>query len=256
MAVPVTVSAGDASALLRGADEDRWLSTRYAPTATRDRLTALFLLYHEIERVPEAVKEPPIGEIRLQWWRDAIAAAAQGEGPRGHPALDAARAARLFDIVAPAEFEPIIEARAHLFYEPWFDSPEALAVWSSRPEGELARLAVRIADPASAAPEDALRAAAAAFATVRGRSLLARPDDTLDGVLAAARENAGALRSLGDAARAAVLYLALTRVYARTPRPGAAARRWRLFSAFLTGDLEPGRAASQSGFAAASVRSR
>lgn len=227
-----------ASAALRALDEDRWLSVQFAPDTARPALTALFLVYAEIERAPAMVKEPPVGEIRLQWWRDALAAAAAGEGPRGAPALDAARAARLFDRAPLAAFEPMIEARVRLLYEPCFETPAALADWMTATEGALARLAIRVADPGAVAPDEAVEAAAAAYGVVRrGPALLAHPDAPLDAIIAKAVAARPALRTLSDAARSAALYLALAAPYRRATAPSGLARRAALVMALLSGDL-------------------
>ena len=60
-------------ALVRRVDEDRWLAARFAPRLVRERLTALYALNHEIARAAEGASNPTLGEMRLLWWRDAIA---------------------------------------------------------------------------------------------------------------------------------------------------------------------------------------
>lgn len=220
--------------MLKASDEDRWLSAQFAPAAVRAKLVALFLLYREIERVPEAVKEPPIGEIRLQWWRDALAACAIGGGPRGHPALDAARNAALFTSLSPADFDALIEARARLLYEPHFNTAAELGTWAAGPEGDLAHLAARLGDGAAARECSGLRAVAAAFGALRMRAArLARPEDSLSAVLDAAQAGAREMRGMSESAKAAILYLAITTLYAHRRRPTGLAKRWRLFSALL-----------------------
>ena len=67
------------AALLRSADKDRILAALFAPTAQRSALHALYAFNVEISRVREAIREPLAGEIRLQWWSDAIAGAGAGE---------------------------------------------------------------------------------------------------------------------------------------------------------------------------------
>ena len=52
-------------------------------------LFALYALNVELARVAELVTEPGLGEIRLEWWREALARAAKGE-PTGSPVADAA----------------------------------------------------------------------------------------------------------------------------------------------------------------------
>ncbi|MBL8558526.1 MAG: squalene/phytoene synthase family protein [Hyphomonadaceae bacterium] len=59
--------------LVRRVDEDRWLAARFADAPTRERLSALYAFVYEVARIPEAVREPALGAVRLQWWREAVA---------------------------------------------------------------------------------------------------------------------------------------------------------------------------------------
>ena len=49
------------------------LSALYAPADKRRSLFALYAFNAEIARIRDRIREPLPGEIRLQWWRDAIA---------------------------------------------------------------------------------------------------------------------------------------------------------------------------------------
>lgn len=80
------------SALIRRVDEDRWLASRFAPAAGRAKLMALYALNHEIAHAAEAAREPGLGAIRLQWWREALGEIAAGAPARAHPALTALQA--------------------------------------------------------------------------------------------------------------------------------------------------------------------
>ena len=66
-----------------------------AGTARREALFALIAFNHEIARIPEAVSEPMLGRIRLQWWREVLDATYAGEPTRRHevalPLVDAIR---------------------------------------------------------------------------------------------------------------------------------------------------------------------
>src|SRR5258708_38864649 len=80
---------------VRRFDHDRYLGTMFAREPVQARLFALYAFNVEIARVREIVSEPVIGQMRLQWWRDAItefAAGAARRPPRA-PALSPARAA-------------------------------------------------------------------------------------------------------------------------------------------------------------------
>lgn len=71
---------------LQRLDPDRWLTSLFAPDASRPGLFALYAFNAEIARAREAVSQPMIGQIRLQWWREAWEGIAAGE-PRQHPVV-------------------------------------------------------------------------------------------------------------------------------------------------------------------------
>jgi 15-cis-phytoene synthase len=60
-------------AAARELDYDRYLAALLAPAHARDGLMALAAFHGEIARIPLTVREPGVGDIRLQWWRDALA---------------------------------------------------------------------------------------------------------------------------------------------------------------------------------------
>src|SRR5262245_40700240 len=97
-------------ALVRAADKDRFLTTLFAPAERRDALFALYAFNVEIARVREVIREPVAGEIRLQWWSDALSGADRGE-VAAHP-VASARLAGSGRYRLPAErSEALIEAR-------------------------------------------------------------------------------------------------------------------------------------------------
>ncbi len=58
--------------LLRESDRDRYAAILYLPEKTRSAAAAFYAFAAEIAAIPDRVKEPMAGEIRLQWWREAI----------------------------------------------------------------------------------------------------------------------------------------------------------------------------------------
>jgi phytoene synthase len=74
--------------IAREADPDRSIAASFAPRGPRADLFALYAFNAELARVAELVSEPGLGAIRLQWWREAIERAANGEAT-GHPVADA-----------------------------------------------------------------------------------------------------------------------------------------------------------------------
>ncbi len=67
---------------VRRFDHDRFLCTLFAPPAEREALSALYAFNIEIARVREAAREPMLGRMRLQWWRDVIAGIYAAQAPR------------------------------------------------------------------------------------------------------------------------------------------------------------------------------
>jgi 15-cis-phytoene synthase len=62
------------AALVRRHDPDRFLTSLFAPPEKRDALLTLYAFNHELARAREAVSEPPLALIRLQWWREVVEA--------------------------------------------------------------------------------------------------------------------------------------------------------------------------------------
>ena len=60
------------AALVRRHDPDRFLTALFAPPEHRETLFLLYAFNHELARAREAVREPPLALIRLQWWREVI----------------------------------------------------------------------------------------------------------------------------------------------------------------------------------------
>ena len=66
------------AALVQRADPDRFLAVMAAPVAARRVLFPLYAMNVEVSRAPWVTAEPMIAEMRLQWWRDALAEIAGG----------------------------------------------------------------------------------------------------------------------------------------------------------------------------------
>jgi phytoene synthase len=74
--------------LVRRHDPDRFLLSLFFPDRHREALWALYAFNHEIARTRELVTETRLGLIRLQWWRDALAAIYEGRPPPKHQVVD------------------------------------------------------------------------------------------------------------------------------------------------------------------------
>src|ERR1700746_3374910 len=99
------------AALVRRHDRDRYQTALFAPPARREALFALYAFNYEMARVRESVTQPMLGQIRLQWWRENIAAAFEGGSVRAHPVVEALTAAIRKFALARAHFDRLIDAR-------------------------------------------------------------------------------------------------------------------------------------------------
>jgi len=188
----------------REGDYDRFLVALFAPPERRETLFALIALNLELARIRDAVREPMLGQIRLQWWREAVAEAHAGK-PRNHDVLRGLAAAN-----PPAELvSELIDAR-EVEYEPQGPSFEQFRSYVHGTSGALAE-AMAAVSGADETTRNAARRVGTAFGLVgtlratrfharHGRVLL--PSDLLDeaGTSAAAMKE---LRSEPGLARAA-----------------------------------------------------
>lgn len=144
---------------LRRFDPDRWLSALFAPDDRRPALFALYAFNTEIARARESVSQPMIGQIRLQWWREAWAGIA-ADTPRQHPVVQALyRHARGLDM---EQVLALIEAReADMEDQPPTDMA-ALLVYAEATSSPLMRLAAQLLD--GRLDEALVRAAGTAYA--------------------------------------------------------------------------------------------
>jgi phytoene synthase len=130
-------------ALVRAADPDRYFSALFAPAPARPYLFGLYAFNHEVARVAETAREPMMGAIRLEWWRETVEGALAG-APRNH---DVAKGlAALFQSFAMplGDFEAIIAARAFDGSAERFADLAALETYVDATGGGVMRLAVKI----------------------------------------------------------------------------------------------------------------
>jgi phytoene synthase len=73
---------------LRELDRDRYLSTLVLPAGGRDGVTAILAFSAEVAAIRQRISGPAAGEIRLQWWNDALSGPGHGD-IRQNPVADA-----------------------------------------------------------------------------------------------------------------------------------------------------------------------
>src|SRR4051812_33354988 len=127
---------------VRRFDRDRYLCALFAPEADRPHLLALYAFNAEIARVREIVSEPVIGQMRLQWWRDALVEFRDGN-VRAHPVAQALAAALRARPVRGELLERMLVARE-------FDladvPPDSLAALEQYAEGTSSSLLLAALD--------------------------------------------------------------------------------------------------------------
>ncbi|SVC76460.1 uncharacterized protein METZ01_LOCUS329314, partial [marine metagenome] len=98
------------AARARAADPDRYMCALFTAPHQRGALFSLLLFNAEIARVREVVSERMLGQIRLQWWREAIDEIYQGGGRRHEVVDHLAEAIRTHGLTR-RYFERLIDAR-------------------------------------------------------------------------------------------------------------------------------------------------
>lgn len=137
---------------VRRHDRERYLTALFVPADHREDLLALYAFNLEVAKTREVVREPMLGQIRLQWWRDALEEIYGGKAPRRHevvqPLADAIRRRNL----PRAPFERLLLARERDLDEAPVATLAALEAYADSTAGELVALALAVLgvdDPAT-----------------------------------------------------------------------------------------------------------
>jgi phytoene synthase len=216
-------------------DDDFFLSLNYAPNGDLARVAALFAFQIELRRIPSLVSEPPLGEVRLQWWREAVDEVVAGKAVRAHPVVRSLAATGAINAGSRDVAERRIDGRARALYEPRFSTLEGAREFLRGAEAPLVALA--LGDSASIS-NDATSNLGEAYALARFAPMIA-PHLASEAATAAMRllQEEAANLSLSASEAGRVAFLALTRGYAaRTDgRPWPLVKRISIFRAALTG---------------------
>ncbi|UDL90069.1 phytoene/squalene synthase family protein [Mesorhizobium sp. PAMC28654] len=241
---------------VRAADHDRYLCALYAPEDKRDALLSLYAFNAEIAGIRDRIHEALPGEVRLQWWRDIIAAG--GEAGAGNPVAEALNATIAASNLPKPAFENMLEARIFDLYDDPMPSRTDLEGYCGETAAALIQLAAMVLDPVEAPRFAELAGRAGCAQAMTGLLLLlplhrkrgqcfvpadilaavgSSPEEFVAGdggpgaggavaaMIALAREHFSAFEqgasALPDSLRPAFLPLALSRAYlAKMERPG------------------------------------
>ena len=142
-------------ALVRDGDPDRYWASLFAPADKRPFLFALYAFNFEISRVRDSVREPMIGEIRLQWWRDALQGEARGD-VRANPVAAALDDAVVRFRLPRQALVDLIDARVFDLYDDPMPSLNDLEGYCGETSSSLIRLAsIILADGDPGSPDPA-----------------------------------------------------------------------------------------------------
>ncbi|MFD1982448.1 phytoene/squalene synthase family protein [Mesorhizobium newzealandense] len=226
---------------VRAADHDRYLTALYAPADKRDALFSLYAFNAEIAAIRDRIHEALPGEVRLQWWRDVIAAEDDGTGI-GHPVADVLKATISACRLPKQAFDNMLDARIFDLYDDPMPSRTDLEGYCGETAAALIQLAAMVLDP-DEAPRFAELAGKAGCAQAVTGLLLLLPLHRKRGqcfvpadILAAAGSSPEEFVT-GDggpgAKRAVAAMIALARDHLSAFEQGASALPVSLYQAFL-----------------------
>lgn len=102
---------------LKANDKDRYFASLVLPEPQREAIQALYAFNADVASVRDRAREPAPGEIRLQWWVDAI----KGEGHgavRQNPIADGLlRAIETYSLPASVALQRLVAARRFDLYD-------------------------------------------------------------------------------------------------------------------------------------------
>jgi phytoene synthase len=147
--------------VVRRHDKDRYLASLFAADEKRPQLWALYAFNYEIARIRELVREPASGEVRLQWWLEAINGLFAGSIV-DHPVAQRLAVAVEQGALPKSAFIDLIEARRFDLYDDPMPSLADLEGYL----GETSSSIVQLASLILAGPASIKAASAAGYAGV------------------------------------------------------------------------------------------
>jgi 15-cis-phytoene synthase len=159
-------AAGHVADTVRAADPDRYLASLYAPEDRRRSLLALYCFNAEISSVRDRIREPMAGEIRLQWWRDAIAAPAAEL--TGNPVADELRTAIFRHDLPHRAFDDMLAARIFDLYDDPMPDRTTLEGYCGETASALIQLASLVLDASAVPPHSELAGHAGCALAIAG----------------------------------------------------------------------------------------
>jgi phytoene synthase len=134
-------------------DKVRFWASLYAPADRRDGLYALYAFDIELAAVHARVRDPVAGEIRLQWWREALEGVRPGEAAANPVAAALRETVQRYGLSAPLPLALIDARGADLYDEPLAD----IDAYGAATDGAIVACAAQVLGGAGEAVEHIAR---------------------------------------------------------------------------------------------------
>ena len=128
---------------VRTYDYDRYFAAAFAPKDIRRGLFALYAFNLEVASARERVTEALLGEIRLQWWRDAVNEIYQGSAREHAVVSELAAAIEKFSL-PKVSFDRMIDGRMFDMDDEAPEDIKAFEKYVLATAGELTNIGYRI----------------------------------------------------------------------------------------------------------------
>ncbi|MCW8842217.1 MAG: squalene/phytoene synthase family protein [Rhodobacteraceae bacterium] len=132
---------GACAGIVQKGDPDRFLATMAAKPAAREVLFPLYAFNVEVARAPWVTQEAMIGEMRLQWWRDALEDMREARAVRRHEVVTPL--AGWLDAEGAAVLDAVVAARRWDLYRDPFEDEAAFERHIDATSGGLFWVAAR-----------------------------------------------------------------------------------------------------------------
>ena len=129
---------------LKQVDPDRYRAALMADAQRRDDLLILYAFHYELSKVPDVTSEPMLGQIRYEWWREAIDEIYSGKEVRRHEiTTPLAELLRRTD-VPRFWIDRLIDGRARDLDPQPFEDLGSAQSYARQTSGQLMQIAVRL----------------------------------------------------------------------------------------------------------------
>lgn len=136
-------SFAHAAQVLRDSDRDRYLSTLALPAEARDGVIAIMAFNADVAAIRDRVSGPAPGEIRLQWWNDALKGDGHG-AVRQNPLADALLTTLDRYALPPGTLQRLIGARRFDLYDDPMPDLETFEGYAGETASTLLQLSAMI----------------------------------------------------------------------------------------------------------------